>query len=67
MRNKSIKENYDETERIQSSVGQGYHSFTANIFFDSPKNVRIALNSPRDIIYDLRLYHLNFYGLTFII
>ena len=53
MRNKSIKENYDETERIQSSVGQGYHSSTANIFFDSPKNVRIALNSPRDIIYDL--------------
>ena len=52
MRNKSIKENYDETERIQSSVGQGYHSSTANIFFDSPKNVRIALNSPRDIIYD---------------
>ena len=46
MRNKSIKENHDEPERLHSSVGQGYHSSTANILFDFPKNVRMKFNSP---------------------
>ena len=53
MRNKSIKETQDETERLHSSVGQGYHSSTANIFLDLPKNVRKQLLILRKIIVEL--------------